>query len=546
MGSLTQGVGSNAAFGDVYQIALGTNGVTVAGKTRVRLANVDFIGLNNGGAFANNNDAVRINNSSNVTLNGIFATGWNGAPVRFNGVTNAVLTNITGTASSDGVRFTSSQNITVASATLDAPQTATFIAGYTLDSTNGGNTVCKDIAYSVCSTKDYANAQAYLIHAGIRVSITGGVHDNSLIGVGITAFNNTDTIQDITIAGVVFNMTSTAGGAAAPVGITAFGFDNTHLAEQITAIGCIVRNANNMVTVQTVDNGAIEGQYVKALTLIGNSIIGGMANGYAFYRRVQDLTLIGGSVADVGIFGAENNGARFGENGSGWMAATGEVSGVHFRNLGAGIRFTTIAAAACTIARAGTTATLHKVAHGFLVGDWIRVSGVTFAAPADGYYNGTFQVATVIGADDITYTMAVAPTNAAALGAPVITGSYDGLSIHDNFYENVTTPVINPDYALTNGNRTYVAGDKAPWLGKADAMTIANASAVAITTFRGPVLGKTTVFTFLDVNTTITNGANIKTVAAGNIVSAIGMQLAFKCTDDATPIWSQVSVDTAT
>ena len=64
-----------------------------------------------------------------------------------------------------------------------------------------------------------------------------------------------------------------------------------------------------------------------------------------------------------------------------------------------------------TSTAAGTTAHVAHTAHGFAVGDLIRVTGAT-----QSQYNGAFAVATVTGANDLTYPMLATATNTTAGG----------------------------------------------------------------------------------------------------------------------------------
>lgn len=68
-----------------------------------------------------------------------------------------------------------------------------------------------------------------------------------------------------------------------------------------------------------------------------------------------------------------------------------------------------------SLTRVGTTATLESTSHGLVVNDWIRVCGVSNPEiSGDAYYNGVFQVASVVDANHITYTMSGTPTNSPA------------------------------------------------------------------------------------------------------------------------------------
>lgn len=532
-GALTIPAGIKSIAGQrLYQAAANANLLTATSLTRLRVTKCDFYGVA-GTVVASSNTGLRLVSCSGVQLDTLYFEGWRIYPLWSNGVTDSVYTNLLGKGNSDGFRFTSCNNVVVNGASLYSPQTlaSTFIVGFALDSTDGGNTICTNMTFAGCNVKGYINAQAYLIHAGIRVSINGGVLDDVLIGIGITQFNSGDFLQDISIDGVEINCTTTVGDTSiGSVGITAFGFSSTVLAQNITISDCNVRAANLVVASQSADRGGIEAQFVRGLTLDENNITGGAANGYAFYRRIQDLTLIGGSISDVAVFGGENNGIRFGE-GSTWMAANGEVRDVKLRSLGVGIRLGITAAVACTITRSGMTATLTKTAHGFLAGDWIRIAGVTFAAPADGYYLGAFQVATVPTDDTLTYTMAGTPTNASAAGSPTVQGSYDGLFINNIKYEDVTTEIANPSFAVVDGVRAYIAGDKSPWVGDTAQMTITNASAVVIASFRGGRLGQRVLFNFTDANTTVARGSGIKTASGADITSAARLSVIGVCTD---------------
>lgn len=526
-----------------YQSAVDTDILTATGRTGLRISGSDFYGVA-GTVVAANNSGLKLDTCSSVQGSDLYFEGLRIYALWFKGVTDSSFANLQGKGNSDGFRFTSCKNVVVSAINLYAPQTpaATFIIAVGIDSTDGGNTVCESLTFNGINVRGYVNAQAIMVHAGKKLSFNGGVLDDVSIGVGVTQFNTADLIQDIAVSGFDVNCTSTPGAVGTgSYGVTVYGYDGTFMAERVSVTGNNIRGANTVD--QSVDRGGIAVQFVKGITLC-NNISGGYANGYAFYRRVQDIDLRGGSVSDVAVFGGENNGIRFGESASGWMSANGRVADVKLRNLGVGIRLGITAAAACAITRVGATATATKVAHGYMVGDWQRIAGVTFAAPADGYFNGSFQVATVPTADTFTYTMAGVPTNAAALGAPTTQGSYDGLYVSDINYESVTTQVTNPTYAVLDGVRGYVPGDKAPYVGRTRQMSIANASAVVITSFRGGILGQVLRLTFGDAFTTLSHGSSIKTVGGADFVGANLQSIELACIDAVTPVWVPVGQTT--
>lgn len=515
----------------LYQNAANSNLLTATGLTRLRVSDSDFYGIS-GVAAASSNIGLLLDTCSNVQLSTLYFEGWQFYALQAKGVTDSVFTNLLGKGLADGFRFTSCNNITVNGALLHSPSTPAnyFTVAFALDSTDGGNTVCENMTFNGVNVKDYVNAQAFLIHAGKKVSIIGGVLDNVSIGVGINAFNAADLIKDFTVQGLQINCTSTAGASGTgSVGISVYGYDVTSQAENIKIAGCTIRNANAVD--QDVDRGGITAKWVQGLTAIGNDLEACYANGYAFYNRVNDLSLIGGTITDVAVYSGENNGMRFGGNGGGWMACNGEVRGVKIRNVGTAVRLDVTAAAACTIARSGATATVTKNAHGFAVGDWVRIAGVTFGTASDGYYLGAFQVASVPTANTFTYTMGGTPGTANAPGSPTVQGSYDGLYFNDLDMQGYTTAYTNSVMAVIDGKRTYLDGDKAPYVGRTSQMTITNASAVAITSFRGGVVGQRVLLCFTDTNTTITHGTPIKTVGGGDIASAARMSVWMTCVD---------------
>ena len=67
-----------------------------------------------------------------------------------------------------------------------------------------------------------------------------------------------------------------------------------------------------------------------------------------------------------------------------------------------------------SITRSGAVATVTKTAHGYAIGDSIKISGAT-----ETEYNGTFTVATVPTADTFTYAVTGTPSTPAT-GTPVI------------------------------------------------------------------------------------------------------------------------------
>src|SRR5712691_4754538 len=80
-----------------------------------------------------------------------------------------------------------------------------------------------------------------------------------------------------------------------------------------------------------------------------------------------------------------------------------------------------------SITRVGTTATVtYGSAHGFVAGQSITVSGVTTTTASNGFYNGTFPVATVPTLRTFTYTMAGTPGSSPAPGNPKVVDTATG------------------------------------------------------------------------------------------------------------------------
>src|SRR5262249_58709507 len=82
---------------------------------------------------------------------------------------------------------------------------------------------CSDIRIANNLVVNYVNSQAIEVHAGQRITITGNIANNVMMGISLNAAVAGDTISDISISGNTIQGTSTnfagpTGGAGVPAG----------------------------------------------------------------------------------------------------------------------------------------------------------------------------------------------------------------------------------------------------------------------------------------------------------------------------------------
>lgn len=497
-----------------YQAAAGANVLSVTSSSRLRVSDCDIYGVA-GVASASSNTGIDATDCSNLQINDNYFEDFRYHAVHLKSCDHCVVSGNIGTSNVLGVRLTNSDHIQIVGNQFYAPPTpdSTFTVCIGLD-TDGASPIgtCNSVQIANNLFDQWVFAQAILVHNGTDVTVSGNTLDDVLVGIHFSPTSSTDVIKRITITGNSYRGTSTigAGTSVGNAGILVHG-QASSLAEDVAIVGNTVTNANAIN--QLGNQGGIDVKQIKNVTISGNILAENYFAGIVIAQRANNIAITGNTIRDT-VLASQKNGISIGTSGV-TPPVTGIISNNTFRNLTFGIRLNNTTAVACTIAGVITTATVTLTDHGFSVGDWVRVSGVTFATAADGFYNGAFQVDTVADADTFTYTMGGSISSAAAPGSPVVKPTYDGLYIENNIFDTVTTNVSDvSSTAVVDGQRNYTAGDKTPQVYKTKRLLVTNASAVVITDLRGGTTGQIIVLQFNDGNTTIADSAPFKLTGA--------------------------------
>jgi parallel beta-helix repeat protein len=492
-----------------YQAAAGANVLSVTNSTLLRVSDSEIYGVA-GTASASSNTGIDATGCSNLRVTNNYFQNLRFHAVHLKSCNNCIVSGNMGYANVLGVRLTDSEHIQIVGNQFYDPQTPdnvfTVCVGLDTDGVSPSG-LPRDVVIANNLFKKWVFAQAILIHNGEDVVVSGNNFDDCLIGVHVSPYTATDVAKNITITGNNYRGTSTTGAdtSVGNNGILAGGNPSVGvIGENIAITGNTVTNANAIN--QLANQGGIVAGDAENVTITGNSLSDNYYCGILIYRSLRGVSVTGNVVKDSQTVSAVRYGIAVGLSGN-VQTITGVISGNTLKNHTQGIRVQNEAAVSCSITSSGTTATVTLVAHGFKVGDWVRVSGVTFASAADGFYNGQFKVATVPTADTFTYTMTTAAATATAPGSPVVKPTHD-LYIEDNAFEDCTTDVSDPgSNAVLDGARFYVRGDKTPYVAKTSSMYIANSSAVVLTNLRGGQAGQTIVLAFGDSNTSIAASA---------------------------------------
>lgn len=337
VGLLTGAAGLRGIFGPgtLLQAAAGANILLLTSVDDFTARDVTFKGVggstaesSNNGIFATGCNRLRIENCRFLDLR--FQSAWiessDDVIYRDNFVSNIAR----------GVLFRGCERVSCNSNNFQSPLTpdTTFTTCITLDSTDGhSDGVCKDVSITGNIVKNYVNAQAVLMHAGQRVAITGNVFEDCLTGVGATAFNSSDTMEDVSITGNVYIGTSTSGASAGGgnYGVFIGGGASVFTPSNITISGNSVRNANKIN--QGVTQAGITIGLCENVTVTGNSCIDCAASGISVTQVVTGLLISGNVIQDSVALSGETNGIRV--NGA---AVVGAIRGNFIENVVDGIR----------------------------------------------------------------------------------------------------------------------------------------------------------------------------------------------------------------
>lgn len=313
----------------IIQNAANENVISLGSASNVLIENCTFQGVA-GTVNASSNSAIFASQVSNITVRDCVFTQFRYFAIWLEGVTNAVIDHIDVSNGVQSVMFRGVNRGVFENSRIMDPSTpnTTFITGMTLDSTDGhAFGVSKNIRIAHNYFGNFINAQGILAHAGIDISFVGNIIDNSMIGISVNAFNNTDTIQNVTITGnSIIGTTTSFVGPTGAGNIVVSGFDAGHPAANVSVVGNTGRNANAIL--QSATNGAMESQYSEGMTISGNTFAGSRANCFALGPSVTVGEITGNICDSVTAAGGQAVGIFVNSTGNEFHASGNRINAV--------------------------------------------------------------------------------------------------------------------------------------------------------------------------------------------------------------------------
>ena len=231
--------------------------------------------------IAANNNAIVVSGGSNVLIQNITCFGYQQNCIWAEESSDVTVDRILGYGLSKGVQFRGVRRGAITNNVFrdtGLPSRVFTIAIY-LDSSAGHNFgICTDIRIANNLVVNYVNSQAIELHAGQRITITGNIATNVMMGISINAAVASDTISDIAVSGNTIHGTSTGfDGPTGGAGIQAVGFDARHPATNVAIMSNTVRNMN--AALLDPSTGAVQVHEAENVTITGNAIHSTTANG---------------------------------------------------------------------------------------------------------------------------------------------------------------------------------------------------------------------------------------------------------------------------
>ena len=271
-------------------ITANSNGIFVSGGSNVLIQAITCAGYQQ--------NCVWVENSSDVTVDRALGSGL-AKGVQFRGVRRGAITN---------------------NVFRDAglPNTIFTIAIYLESSSGHDFGYCTDIRIANNLVVNYVNSQAIEVHAGQRITITGNIANNVMMGISLNAAVAGDTISDISISGNTIQGTSTNfAGPTGGAGIQAVGFDARRSATNVAISSNTVRNMNGVLLDPS--TGGIQAHEADNVTIVGNTVYSTAGNGIVVgpaatgvlvgQNSVSQVTAAGGGSVGILINGIGNSGA---------------------------------------------------------------------------------------------------------------------------------------------------------------------------------------------------------------------------------------------
>jgi Right handed beta helix region len=277
-----------------------------------------------GSDIAAKNNGIFVSGGSNVLIHGVTCSGYRQNCVWAEDSSDVTVDRILGYGLAKGVQFRGVRRGAITNSVFrdTAVPSTIFTIAIFLDSSSGhAFGVCSDIRIANNLVANYVNSQAIEVHAGQRVTITGNIAANVMMGISMNAAVAADTISDVTVSGNTIQGTSTRfDGATGGAGIQAAGFDVRHPATNVAIVGNTVRSMNGALLDSS--TGAIQAHEADNVTIMGNTIqstaanaivVGPAARGVLVGQNtVSQVQPVRGASAGILVNGAGTSGAIVG------------------------------------------------------------------------------------------------------------------------------------------------------------------------------------------------------------------------------------------
>ncbi len=231
--------------------------------------------------IAGNNNGIFVSGGSNILIQAITCTGYQQNCVWIENASDVTVDRALGYGLAKGVQFRGVRRGAITNSVFrdtGLPNTIFTIAIY-LDSSSGHDFgFCTDIRIANNLIVNYVNSQAIEVHAGQRITITGNIATNVMMGISMNAAVAGDMISDVAVSGNAIQGTST--GFDAPTGgagIQAAGFDSRHPVTNVAIVSNTVRNMNGVLLDSS--TGAVQAHEADNVTIMGNTIHSTAGNG---------------------------------------------------------------------------------------------------------------------------------------------------------------------------------------------------------------------------------------------------------------------------
>jgi hypothetical protein len=274
-----------------------------------------------GSDIAARNNGIFVSGGSNVLIQAVTCTGYRQNCVWVEDSSDVTVDRVLGYGLAKGVQFRGVRRGAITNSVFrdTALPSAIFTIAIYLESSSGhAFGVCTDIRIANNLVANYVNSQAIEVHAGQRVTITGNIATNVMMGISMNAAVAADTISDVTVSGNTIQGASTHfDGATGGAGIQAVGFDVRRPATNVAIVGNTVRSMNGVLLDSS--TGAIQAHEADNVTILGNTIQSTAANAIVVGPAVRGVLVGQNTVSQV--LPVRGSGAGILVNGTGTSGA---------------------------------------------------------------------------------------------------------------------------------------------------------------------------------------------------------------------------------